>query len=166
MRGQSFRPRFNRRGEDDPLDPMSVDPTLRTDLLARVRAVTFEGVQRNLFRFGERKKTVKPPSRAEIDEAQARLKSAAKPAPPPKSPAKVSPPARRAPPLKWKYYGFANAPEDARKRAFLLDGEEVMIATEGDIFKKRYRIVRIGVNSIVIKDMDYDEEQSLPLEES
>ena len=168
-RGQTFRPSFGSGdGSEEPLDPMTVDPTLHTDLLAKVREVEFGGVERNIFRFGERKpKKVEGPTAEELAEAAKRTQEAAsKPAPgPPKPKPQVKTP--KAPPIKWKYYGFANSSKDARKRAFLLgEEEEVFIATEGDIFKKRYRIVRIGVNSIVIEDMQFKDEQTLPLQES
>ena len=168
-RGQTFRPSFGSGdGSGEPLDPMTVDPTLLTGLLAKVRGVEFSGVERNIFRFGQRKpKKVEGPTPEEIAEAARRTKEAAsKPAPePPKPKPQVKTP--QAPPINWKYYGFANSSKDARKRAFLLgEEEEVFIATEGDIFKKRYRIVRIGINSIVIEDMQFKDEQTLPLQES
>lgn len=162
-RGQSFRPRFAPDDPEQSLDPMTMDPTLRTDLLARVRSVPFEGVERNLFQFGERKKAVPPPSDEAVAKAQERLKNL----PQAKAAAANSAsPVSKAPPIKFKYYGFANGPDDPRKRAFLLDGEEILIGTEGDVFKKRYRIVRIGVNSIVVEDLKFKEEQTLRLEES
>ncbi len=158
------RPVFG--GSEEPLDPMTVDPTLRTDLLAKVRAVAFEGVERDIFRFGERKKPkVAGPSAEEVKTAQERLAAAAISAEPVETP---KPAVRKptAPPIKWKYYGFANSSKDARKRAFLIgDEDEVFIATEGDVFKKRYRVVRIGVNSIVIQDLQFKDQQSLPLEQ-
>ena len=165
VRGQSFRPTFHRADSDEPLDPMTVDPTLQTDLLAKVRAVEFEGIERNLFRFGQRKKLVASPSAEEIKQSQERLKKLqAQKAKTIKKKRGARKPT--APPIDWKYYGFANSRRDTRKRAFLLDGEEIFVATEGDVFKKRYRIVRIGINSIVIEDMQFKEEQKLPLEES
>ncbi len=168
-RGRTFRPSFGAGdGSEEPLDPMTVDPTLHTDLLAKVRAVEFGGVERNIFRFGERKpKKVEGPTAEELAEAAKRTKEAAsKPAPGPPNP-KPQVKTPKAPPIKWKYYGFANSSKDTRKRAFLLgEEEEVFIATEGDIFEKRYRIVRIGVNSIVIEDMQFKDEQTLPLQES
>ena len=165
VRGQSFRPTFGRADSDEPLDPMTVDPTLQTDLLAKVRSVEFDGVERNLFRFGERKKVVASPSAEEIKAAQERLAALqAQQREQVKKPPVVRKPT--APPIDWKYYGFANSRRDTRKRAFLLDGEEILVATEGDVFKKRYRIVRIGINSIVIEDLQFKQEQKLPLEES
>ena len=163
-RGQNFRPTFHRADSDEPLDPMSVDPTLQTDLLAKVRSVEFKGVERNLFRFGRRKKLVASPSAEEIKRSQERLRALQGQGP---KPVKSKPGARKptAPRIDWKYYGFANSRRDARKRAFLLDGEEIFVATEGDVFKKRYRILRIGINAIVIEDMQFKQKQRLPLEE-
>jgi hypothetical protein len=53
------------------------------------------------------------------------------------------------------------------KRAFFLDGEDIVIAGEGDMIKKRYKIVRIGVNSAVVEDTEFkgnNNQQTLPLE--
>ncbi len=141
---------------------MKIDPTLRIDLLAKVRAVEFEGVNRNLFQFTERQKVIAPPPKEDVDEAQKRLAAAAASNTESK-PQSPQPP--RAPRISWRYYGFANGPRDTHKRAFLLDGEEVLIATEGDVFKNRYKIVSIGVNSIVIEDMQFSDQQTLPLEQ-
>ena len=66
--------------------------------------------------------------------------------------------------MNWRYYGFANADEDGEKRAFLLDGTDVLIGAEGDVFKNRYKIVRIGLTQIVIQDMQFNSEQELALE--
>ncbi len=160
VRGQRFQPRF--AGDSEGLDPMTVDPTLRTDLLAKVRNVEFAGVQRNIFLFGERKKVVPPPEPTIIAKAQERLEALSKPAPPPPPAAPVKP---AAPPIQFKYYGFANQPGDVRKRAFLLDGEDILIGGEGDVIKSRYKIIRIGVNSIVVEDMQYNNQQTLRLQE-
>jgi hypothetical protein len=47
-----------------------------------------------------------------------------------------------------------------------LDGEDIIIAGEGDMVKKRYKIVRIGVNSAVVEDTQFksNNQQTLPLE--
>ena len=73
----------------------------------------------------------------------------------------------RAPPIPLKFYGFVNKTKVGDKRAFFLDGEEIVIAGEGDTIKKRYKIVRIGVNSAVVEDTEFkggDNQQTLPLE--
>jgi hypothetical protein len=41
-----------------------------------------------------------------------------------------------------------------------------VIAAEGDMVKKRYKIVRIGINSAVVEDTQFksNNQQTLPLE--
>ena len=164
-RGQNFEPIWRRSQEDETFDPVAADPTLQTGLLAAVRAVEFKGVKRNLFEFTTRKVKTPPPPKADVEEASRRQREleqqakrrAAKPTPAPK-PAK-----NRAPKLTWKYYGFASKRGRGDRRAFLLDDEDVLIAGEGELLKKRYEIVRIGLTSIVIKDKDFDEDQTLPI---
>jgi hypothetical protein len=51
------------------------------------------------------------------------------------------------------------------KRAFLLEGEEIFTPAEGETFRKRYKVIRVGVNSVVIEDLDFKEQQSLILTE-
>jgi hypothetical protein len=76
------------------------------------------------------------------------------------------PPEPKAPPIPLKFYGFVNKTKVGDKRAFFLDGEEIVIASEGDMIKKRYKIVRIGVNSAVVEDTEFksNNQQTLPLE--
>ncbi len=163
-RGGEFEPIWQRSHEDEEFDPLEADPTLKTELLARVREMSFTGVERNIFQFTTRKVKVAPPSpdlvkqaqdrQREFEQAQARSKSAA--------PAKPAP--KRAPRITWQYYGFASEAGVAVRRAFLLDGEDVLIAGEGDSLKRgRYKIVRIGLTSIVIEDTEFKEEQTLSL---
>lgn len=164
MRGR-FEPIWQALQEDETFDPLEADPTIRTDLLAAVRAVSFEGVERNIFEFTTRKAKVEPgPTQEEKDAAQKILTAAAnkpkKATPKPKP--KPGPP--RAPRLTWKYYGYANEAGAPIRRAFLLDGEHVLIGAEGDVFRDRYKIVRIGLTSVVIEDMQFEAEQTLALE--
>jgi hypothetical protein len=77
-----------------------------------------------------------------------------------------TPPTPKAPPIPLKFYGFVNPTKAANKRAFFLDGEDIIIAGEGDMVKKRYKIVRIGINSAVVEDTEFktNNQQTLPLE--
>src|SRR6266404_1057715 len=47
---QEFRPKIPRRAEDRA-NPLTTDPTLRKDLLAKVQSVEVEGGSRSLFQF-------------------------------------------------------------------------------------------------------------------
>ncbi len=158
-----FKPTLKRTKPGEALDPSKVDPTLRLDLLAKVQGVDYNGVERNLFLFGAAKpKVTTPPPEAAKPEGP-KPAAAAKPAgaeAPGAAPSKPPPP-----PINLKYFGFANRPGDGRKRAFFLDGEDILVAAEGEVVKKRYKIVRIGINSVVIEDLDFKNQQTLPLQE-
>ena len=164
-RGERFRPRMGRSKTEAPPDPRTADPTLRTDLLAGVRGVAFEAIERDIFNFGVRKPTPPPPSEEKTRAAQQRLQeqlarqreeSRAEP-PKPGKPA--------MPRLTWKYYGLAGKPGVNVRRGFLLDGEEIVIGGEGEVLRDRYKIKSIGFDAIVIEDLQFEQEQTLALAE-
>ena len=159
VRGGEFEPVWRNFAEEEGFDPIEADPTLRTDLLAAVRNVDFNGVDRNIFEFGPLRPATPPPSAEDAGRAQ-RLQQAFADANRPSAPPPPSKPAM--PRLDWKYFGYAAAPETSR-RAFLLDGDDVLIAAEGDVLRNRYEVKRIGLTAIVIQDLEFDEEQSLPI---
>lgn len=164
--GARFQPRLGRRGREAALDPMSVDATLRRDRLERLRAIEEPAVERDIFNFGRPKPVqVQGPTRAEMRQAQERLdefRRAQAPAAPAK-PARAAPPPRPQPP-KWKYYGIASLPESEGRRAFLLDGEEILVVAEGAIVRGQYRIGAIGVSAIRVEDVEAGHDFSIPLE--
>jgi len=84
------------------------------------------------------------------------------PVKPPSGP--VTPVKPQAPPIPLKFYGFTSA-RAGLKRAFFLEGEDVYVANEGDIVKKRYKVVRVNLNSVVVEDTEYKQQQTLPLTE-
>jgi hypothetical protein len=64
-----------------------------------------------------------------------------------------------------KYYGLATKRIDGRKTGFFLDGDEIILATEGMIVKKRYKIVRINAETVAIEDLEVKREQTLKIAE-
>jgi hypothetical protein len=157
-RGEEFHPVLHSKRPEDHIDPMTIDPILRLDLLAKVQGVEPAGGSRNLFQFGPlpvKAEVLKGPEPKVVPQPVVRVAAdPAKPAGPP-------PP----PPINLKYYGFSTARNNGRKTAFFLDGDEISVAAEGDTVKKRYRVVRIGVNSVVMEDTESKRQQSLPLTE-
>jgi hypothetical protein len=158
---EEFHPVLHSKRPEDRVDPMTIDPTLRLELLAKVQGVELAGGSRNLFQFST------PPVKVEALKGP-EPKVVPKPAPPvaqagddPAKPAGPPPP----PPINLKYYGFATARNNGRKTAFFLDGDEISVAAEGDTVMKRYRVVRIGVNSVLMEDTESKRQQSLPLTE-
>jgi len=163
---QEFRPTLKPRRPEDRPDPMSIDPTLRLDVLTKIQQVNVEGVHRNLFDFGtapppveEAKKGPggkKPAIPNPIVDAQANLNAQPVQPPPPPPPPKIP----------WKFFGFLAGQGKVTKQAFFLDGDDIHVVAEGDVVKKRFKIVKIGVNSVVVEDMDFHNQQTLPLEEA
>jgi hypothetical protein len=150
-------------GEDKP-DPASIDPTLRLDLLAKVQQVEPPASMRNIFQYG-----TAPPPPAPVGKPVELPKNTPKipvNAPPPKPPGPPPPPPTpTAPQMTFKYYGYKVSKSDGRKEAFLLDGEDIIIAGENDSVKLgRYKVVRIGVSSITIEDTQFKSTQTLQLQ--
>ena len=130
-------------------DPQSsLDPTLRLQLLRSVEGLSYSGSGRNIFvEQAEVAKIPTPVHDPRTDVPQG-------PTGPP------SPPA-----ITLKFFGFMNKPGEAKK-VFLSEGEDVFIASEGDIVNRRYKVVRISPNSVEIEDVLYKHSQSIPLTQS
>jgi hypothetical protein len=168
---REFRPSLKPKRPEDRPDPLTVDPALRLDLLAKLQTVNVEGVHRSIFDFGAPPAPKPDPTAAKkpvpspiIDTAKAKEEPAKPPPPPP------------PPKIPLKFYGFTTAKvQTGPKRAFFVEGDcssmasadcNIHVVTEGEVVKKRYKIVRIGVNSVVVEDLDHKNEQTLPLEEA
>ena len=162
--GGRFRPRLGGSRREDRPDPMTADATLRTDLLDSLRNIEEPKIERDIFNFGRRRPTQPMgPTREEARQAQERLAATTrKPTATPPRPVR-QPARRRVAPPNWKYYGLADEPGSAVQRAFLLDGEEILIASRGAVFQDRYRIDRIDQDSVVLKDLQADQEFSIQL---
>jgi hypothetical protein len=152
---REFRPSLKIKN----IDPSTIDPTLHLGLLAKLKNVDVEAGTRSLFEIG-----AAPPAEIKVKEpAKIAIAKAAGPVTPPTP---VIPPEPKAPPIPLKFYGFVNRTKAGEKRAFFLDGEDIVIAGGGDMVKKRYKILRIGINSAVVEDTQFkgNNQQTLPLE--
>ena len=154
-----FRPSLKPGKPEDRPDPLTIDPTLRLDLLAKLQNISLEGGERSLFDFSQ----PPPPKTPEPKIVPQPVKKTVAQAEPAKPVAAAKPPKPKAPPIPLKFYGFASPAENGPKRAFFLDGDEVHVATEGEVVKKRYKVVRIGVNSVVMEDEQFHDQQTLGL---
>ncbi len=154
MTAQEFKPTLRQARAGSALDFAAADFTLRTDILDRLENVPLQGGTRSLFDFASPPVAAAPKVIPKpVVEAQPA------PAPPKREAAKPS-----APPVSLKFYGYVSTPGQGARRAFFLDGDQILVGSEGDILKKRYRVVRIGVNSVVVEDLEFKAEQTLPLE--
>jgi hypothetical protein len=156
---REFRPSLKAKD----VDVSSIDPTLHLDLLKKLRDVQPEGLSRSLFEV-----SAAPPAQIAALKEPPKIKPlpAGPVAPPTPAAPPGPPPAPKAPPIPLKFYGFVNPSKADNKRAFFLDGDDIVIASEGDTIKKRYKIIRIGVNSAVVEDTQFksNNQQTLPLE--
>jgi len=161
-----FHPVLHSKRPEDQIDPMSVDPALRTDLLAKLQEVPDAGSGRNLFQFS---KQPPPKTQAELPKGPEpnikpvigptpitvadRDKDAGPPPPPP------------MPPVSFKYYGFSTVRRNGKQTAFFLDGDDILVKAVGEIVKGHYRLVRIGRNNAVVEDTDSKRQATVPLAE-
>jgi hypothetical protein len=164
--GGEFRLRVLGSRPDDKVDPKDIDPELKLDLLAKVQAVEPIEAGRNLFQYG-----AAPPPAAQVklpndipkilprptaaSGATTQVLSESRPAPTP-----------APPPINLKYYGYVVSKVDGRKEACLLDGEDIVLATENETIRQRYKIVRIALTSIVIEDTQAKNTQTLQFQDT
>ena len=69
----------------------------------------------------------------------------------------------QCPPINLKFYGTVTH-GNGSKLAFLLQGEDVFTAAQGDIVARKYKIVSIANNSIQVEDLTNNNTQTLPLQ--
>jgi hypothetical protein len=153
-RGDEFHPSLRPKNKEDQVNLSEVDPTLHLELLAKVQNVKLDGGQRNLFQFGEAPRLVGDEPKI-VPKREAYGPAVPPPPPPPPGPPPVVPP----PPITMKYYGLATKRIDGKKTGFFLDGEEIILATEGMVVKKRYKIVRINAESVVLEALEFKNQQ-------
>ncbi len=126
-----------------PLLAQTLDPTLRTDLLKSSEDVTYKGSGRDIFHA-----QAPPPEIPKI--VKQPINSGPPPPPPP-------------PPINLKLYGYTQHKNGSGKRIFLVSGEDIFVAKEGDIVNRRYRILKINNNSVEVEDVLTNNRQTLYL---
>jgi Tfp pilus assembly protein PilP len=68
------------------------------------------------------------------------------------------------PPLNMKFFGLGTLSPNGPRRAFLQDGEEVHIVSEGDILRNRIRINHIGNDRLEFEDVNTGAKNSAALD--
>jgi hypothetical protein len=109
------------------------DPTLDYQRLQLTENRLYEGTGRNIFRS---------------DVVVGRRKV---PAPP--DPAPPIPVAETAVVIiRLRFFGFASMPNEPRK-AFFGEEDSVFVASEGEIVNRRYRVLKIDLNFVILEDL-------------
>jgi hypothetical protein len=92
-----------------------------------------------------------------------------KPDPPPPIPEPVKPvidtrppPPPPPPPIPLKFYGFSGN-KSGPKQVFLSKGDDIFVAKEGQVIDRRYKVIKIGPNSVEVEDVLTNNRQTLPL---
>ena len=129
----------------------SLDPTLDESAMLRTESLVYSGTGRNIFSSISAPPMVIP---SNVPKARPGVVLPVMP------PMPVGPPP--PPPINLKYFGTA-VRVNGRRQAFLLQGEDVYLASEGDIVARKYRIVSIGTNGIQVEDLVYKDTQTIPL---
>ena len=79
-------------------------------------------------------------------------------------PVATPPPAPSGPPpIPMRFIGLVEAPQQAQKIAILSDGRGIYQGREGEIIEGRYRILRIGVESVDMAYVDGSGRQTIRL---
>lgn len=125
----------------------NLDPTLHPEWMTATESMTYTGHGRNIFSL------VSAPPEIEQPKASARPMKVVNAGPPPPPPPPV---------IDLKFFGFSSEKSGAKK-AFLLRGEDVFIAAEGDVVDRRYKVVKILPFSVQVEDLPYKNTQTLPL---
>jgi hypothetical protein len=131
-----------------------LDPTLHEDAMHITESLVYTGNGRNIFGVGPAVSEVvipKPTAPVRTQIAAVAPAPYVDPGPPP------------PPPIDLKFFGTATA-ANGNRRAFLLHGEDVFLASAGDIVQRRYKVVTIAATSIVIEDMPNNNKQTLPIQ--
>ncbi|WP_238325791.1 hypothetical protein [Bryobacter aggregatus] len=163
-RAQEFRPRVGPARPEDRPDPMTVDPTLRLDQLTRLERVQISGGTRSLFDFSNIPSTGAPVAKIIPAVKPIKPKVFYGPMEKPPDPPKVVVQKPQAPPIPLKFYGFTTSPRGTTaKRGFFLDGEAIIVASEGELIKTRYKVIRIGLANVTMEDTQFQQQQTLPI---
>ena len=128
-----------------------LDPTLRMDAMLVSESLVYSGSGRNIFSASSAPIDIPKPI------ASVRPVKAPPPGPPPPPPGPPPPP-----PIDLKFFGTATA-ADGTRRAFLLHGDDVFLASDDEIVQRRYKILKISATSILVEDMANNNRQTLPL---
>jgi hypothetical protein len=127
-----------------------LDPTLRMAAMLVTESLVYTGGGRNIFSSSsvpvDIPKPIAPVRTAKVV-----------PGPPPPPPGPPPPP-----PIDLKFFGTASGANGAR-RAFLLHGDDVFLASDGEIVQRRYKVISVSATSIVVEDMANSNRQTLPL---
>ena len=123
----------------------ALDPTLHPEIMKQAESLEYSGRGRNIFSLSSAPTAIPKPM---ASVRQAHIDTGPPPPPPP-------------PPINLGFYGYASE-KGGQKQIFLLKGDDIFIASEGDVVDRRYRVAKIGTASVQVEDIPYHNTQTLP----
>lgn len=127
----------------------SLDPTLHPELMAGAESLEYTGSGRNIFSMSS--------APVKIEEAKGPVRPSQQQVAAVQAPTGPPPP----PPIDLTFFGYAS--EGGSRKAFLLHGDDVFIASEGDVVDHHYKVLKINSLTIEVTDLLYNNTQTLNL---
>ena len=133
------------------ITPSRLDPSLHPEGMLLTESLVYAGSGRNIFQPGA------PP----IETAAVKIPTAvASPRFVSQTQVNTGPPPPQ--PINLRFFGTATT-RDGKRRAFLLQGDDVFVAAPGDIVSRRYRVGEITAVQVEITDMTNNNTQRIPI---
>jgi len=132
--------------------PSVENPALRLDELERARKLEYSGTHRNIFSPTPPPPPVHVPTAEEIKHQQ----QVAGPQTPPPPPPVVVP---------ATFFGYVTDARTGHKEAFFSDADDVYIAAEGETLLGRFRILKIGNDSVEVEELASGRRTTLTMQE-
>lgn len=131
-----------------------IDPTLHLDLLSRLQAVEEAPSTRSLFEIRVPQPSAAPPIKGPVIMPKPLPAAATSTAPTTPPPPTVNVPLR--------YYGFVRPAEVGKTNSGLfLDGDNVLVVSEGQVVKQHYLIMELTPTSARVEDIQLRQSQTL-----
>jgi hypothetical protein len=131
------------------------DPSLHMEAMLVTEGLVYGGSGRNIFSANS------APIAVKIPQPIAPIRPIGPVVPQYTGPPVPPPP----PPIDLKFFG-TETKADGSRQAFLLHGDDVFLASTGNIVQRRYKIGVISANSVEVEDMSNNNKQSLPLQKN
>jgi hypothetical protein len=128
----------------------SLDPTLHPEVMAGAESLAYSGDGRNIFSMNSAPTEKIDAPIGPVRPSQTQTVAQTGPPPPP--------------PIDLTFFGYESA--GGAKKAFILHGDDVFVAMEGEVVDHHYKVLKINPLSIQVTDLLYNNTQTLNLAQS